>query len=331
MRRGVSGSLVVVALVALAAAAALDAVRSDPAPRPPEPRPAAEPEAAAKRRAPPLERRAAVAAELREAGVRGALILLDESCRYWALELPELEWRWDETGSSPICSLSSSVTTRDAFGGPGKLWEPEGRLIGACRRNLVDVYASERDSFFRMRGCTPAWRPDGRVTYVRGDEVFELESGCSAGTRPVTVGRNRRCGRVVLARADVERAVRAAERPFCPSALTRVCGGPVLRSLEIQDVAWLTSARLASTRGSRGRARPSATSSPSSNAAARSLARSPADGSRTSASVPTEATSSSRAGDLGFSTSSTVTGRSWPRTPSQAATTSPGRPTSAGP
>jgi hypothetical protein len=39
--------------------------------------------------------------------------------------------------------------------------------------------------------------------------------------------------------------VRAAERPFCPADLTRVCGGQFLRSLEIQDVAWLTSTRLA--------------------------------------------------------------------------------------
>jgi hypothetical protein len=240
--RGVWGSLVVV----VAAAAAIDAFRSDRETNPRGgPLAAPEPEATATRRAPALERRPAVAEQLREAGVRGALILLDEGCRYWALDLPELQWRWEETGASPICSLSSSVTTRDAFGGPGKLWEPEGRLIGACRRNLVDVYANERDAFFRMRGCTPAWRPDGRVTYVRGDEVFELESGCSSGTRPVTVGHQRRCGRIVLARADVERAVRAAERPFCPQALTRVCGGPVLRSLEIQDVAWLSSTRLA--------------------------------------------------------------------------------------
>jgi hypothetical protein len=243
--RGVSGSVVVIAVVALAAAAAIDAFRGEPETNPRQPRAAPEREATATRGAPRLERRAVVAARLREAGVRGALILVDESCRYWALELPELEWRWDETGSSSICSLSSSVTTRDAFGGPGKLWEPEGRLIGACRRNLVDVYANERDAFYRMRGCTPAWRPDGRVTYVRGDEVFEIESGCSSGTRRVTVGHQRRCGRIILARRDVERAVRAAEPPFCPRALTRVCGGPVLRSLEIQDVAWLSSTRLA--------------------------------------------------------------------------------------
>jgi hypothetical protein len=245
MMRGVWGSLVVVAVVVLAAAAAIDAFRSEPETTPRGPRAAPERGAAGTRPAPPLERRDVVAAQLREAGVRGALILVDEGCRYWALELPELEWRWDETGPSPICSLSSSVTTRDAFGGPGKLWEPEGRLIGACRRNLVDVYANKRDAFFRMRGCTPAWRPDGRVTYVRGDEVFELEADCSFGSRRVTVGDQRRCGRVLLARSDVERAVRAAEPPFCPRALRRVCGGPFLRSLEIQDVAWLSSARLA--------------------------------------------------------------------------------------
>jgi hypothetical protein len=243
--RGGSGSLVVIAVVALAAAAAIDAFRSEPETAPTRARAAQEREGAATRRAPQLAGRAEVAAQLREAGVRGALILVDESCRYWALELPDLEWRWDETGTSTICSLSSSVTTRDAFGGPGKLWEPEGRLIGNCRRNLVDVYANERDAFHRMRGCTPAWRPDGRVTYVRGDEVFEIEPGCSAGTRPVTVGDHRRCGRIVLTRSDVERAVRAAERPFCPRALREVCGGPVIRSLEIQDVAWLDSARLA--------------------------------------------------------------------------------------
>jgi hypothetical protein len=243
--RGVWRSLVVVAVVVLGAAAAIDAFRSGPETKPRGPRAAPEREETATRRAPRLERRAVVAAQLREAGVRGALILVDEGCRYWALELPELEWRWDETGSSRICSLSSSVTTRDAFGGPGKLWEPEGRLIGACRRNLVDVYANERDAFFRMRGCTPAWRPDGRVTYVRGDEVLEIEADCSSGTRRVTVGQQRRCGRVVLARSDVERAVRAAEPPFCPRALRRVCGGPFLRSLEIQDVAWLSFTRLA--------------------------------------------------------------------------------------
>ena len=243
--RGLRGSFIVAAVVVLAAAAALDAFQSDPETEANEPRAAADRGETAKRPAPRLERRAAVAAQLREAGVRGALILVDQGCRYWALELPELEWRWDETGTSPICSLSSSVTTRDAFGGPGKLWEPEGRLIGACRRNLVDVYANERDAFFRMRGCTPAWRPDGRVTYVRGDEVFEIGGRCSSGTRRITVGQQRRCGRVILTRHDVERAVRAAEPPFCPRALTRVCGGPVLRELEVQDVAWLSSTRLA--------------------------------------------------------------------------------------
>jgi hypothetical protein len=245
MRRGSGSLIVVVAVVALALAATLDAFRDDGSA---EPRAAPVDEergAAGTRRAPRLDRRPLVSAQLREAGVRGALILIDERCRYWALELPELEWRWDETGPSTVCTLSSSITTRDAFGGPGKLWEPEGRLIGACRRNLVDVYASERDSFYRMRGCTPAWRPDGRVTYVRGDQVLELEPECSRGTRRVTVGRRQRCGRVVVGPRDIERAVRAAERPFCPRALTHVCGGPVLRSLEIQDVGWLSSTRVA--------------------------------------------------------------------------------------
>ena len=245
MPRRASSLIVVAAIAALGFAAALDAFRGagdDAAP----PRTEVEQERAAdSRRAPPLERRAALAAQLRDAGVGGALILIDEGCRYWALELPELEWRWEETGAASICSLSSSVTTRDAFGGPGKLWEPEGRLIGACRRNLVDVYSNKRDSFFRMRGCAPAWRPDGRLTYVRGDEVFEVGAECSAGARCVSVGPQRRCGSVVLERSDVERAVRAAEPPFCPRALTRVCGGPFLRELEIQDVAWLSATRLA--------------------------------------------------------------------------------------
>lgn len=87
-------------------------------------------------------------------------------CALGSLALPGLE----ATSAVDIgsCRIATSLGGRVAVGGPC----PGGDIsvLGPARPVLLD-------------GCAPAWKPDGTLTFVRGDRVIEVVKGCT-GTAP---------------------------------------------------------------------------------------------------------------------------------------------------
>ncbi len=209
---GRTGSwLLVVAVGVLAAAAAVDAVR--PGENVDPPAPATTPRETTAPDDPRDAERRAAADELRAAGIDGTLLWTDERCRLHALSLPDL---------APVAAREG-WTCR--YAGPRAGWvsyaaevrSPDGERAARCRDGVVEVFhaatlAAERD---RFRGCAPAWRPDGTLTFVRDGEVVAL----------VPCARTVPCTRVLLSRRDLRAAL--ARDPW---AFTRP---------SVREVAWL--------------------------------------------------------------------------------------------
>ena len=86
-------------------------------------------------------------------------------CALRSLALPGLE----ATSAFDVgsCRIATSIGGRVAVGGP-------------CPGGDISVLGPSQP--VRFRGCAPAWKPDGTLTFVRQNRVFEVENGC---TRPV--------------------------------------------------------------------------------------------------------------------------------------------------
>lgn len=202
--------LAVGALVAIGTVAAIDAVRSGEGPSRVAPKPA---EAASLEQAMPrIAGRAALAAELRQAGVTGALAFTDRNCRPGALYFPGLE---EKLGPPvPRCGLGPSTR---------RIPSPDGRLAARCGGGAVEVLAQSGERLARFDGCAPAWRPDGALTYVRRGSVVVRSPSCLRS-------RARGCSRVILSRRDLEAALRAD-------------------SAAVERIAWLSEKRFAAVLG----------------------------------------------------------------------------------
>jgi hypothetical protein len=167
-----------------------------------------------------VESRSAIADRLRHEGIGGRLLYTDERCVVRAVSLPELEPAPGPRARNTGCSFSASPDgARTAT--PGAAWSPDSRRVAVCRATGVYVtVGTERGApVGRYEGCTPAWRPDGRLTLVRDGAVAE-----AGGRTIVPVG-----------------AIRAAARvhPFAPDP-------PRLTiAYQIVDLAWLTARRVA--------------------------------------------------------------------------------------
>ena len=144
------------------------------------------------------------AESLRGAGVTGTLyftLRTAEGCVLDTLALPDLE----EGGPFQLdwCRLDVS---------------PEGHVVTgpSCPGRAVDVHTTD-GSLYRYRGCAPAWRPDGTLTFVRNGDVA----------------------------TSTETLIRNVAR-FARGALGKGS------RLSIQELAWLTDVRLAVRVGSPG-------------------------------------------------------------------------------
>ena len=158
-------ALVVGGVLLLAALAAADALRghgdSDQAPAATTTRPRAG---------------TALSKKLRREAVAGRIVYSDEQCLVHTLLLPDLEDVILRRGRSSVpirsCVLASGGN-RFPFLTGDELISPNGAKIARCRRGHVEVLAAvSRRLLSRTRGCAPAWRPDGALTYERGGEVF---------------------------------------------------------------------------------------------------------------------------------------------------------------
>jgi hypothetical protein len=177
-------ALVVVAVVVLAVVGIADGIRGD----------AGEGERATERQSPPEERtttesvRQTVAERLEARGIEGLLyatIRLGVVCRVEVIALPTLNR--SILGGPESCRIRVSPTGLVAGGGP-------------CQGRTSRFSSQARIGIRRLRGCAPAWRPDGRLTFVnpRGD-VVEFVEPCSS-VKP--------CLRVVVLRRELPRPPR---------------------------------------------------------------------------------------------------------------------------
>jgi hypothetical protein len=149
----------------------------------------------------------------------GVLFYTDNFCRLRGLKLPSLEAveapEWEDCGFS----LSPD---RAAVLPQGVTWEPQGTRRAAGIGGFVYVVSDAAGWEYRFRGETPAFKPNGPLTFLRGGQVVELTGFCRPRRKVPW------CERVLLTRDDLF------------GALADGTEAPV-----IKDIAWLTPSRLA--------------------------------------------------------------------------------------
>jgi hypothetical protein len=200
-------ALLVAGLVLLAGIAVADALRGryggDDAATRPEPT-VREPTATAAEPDPRAE-----LADADVAGVLYATVAEDAGCAFQAIRLPDLSTA--HLFRAPACRFDVSPDGRRiAFGSP-------------CPAERTFVFELESDVSFAHAGCSPAWRPDGRLTYVRqGDVVAVATPGCS----------DRRCGTTLVSARQLASAL---DRRFDDDFATRFA---------LREIGWFTRRRL---------------------------------------------------------------------------------------
>jgi hypothetical protein len=225
MRRLVTVSLAC-GLAALGVAAAVDAVRGED--------PQHEPTEAERGMAPPplSSSRTALAGRLERLAITGTLYLSPDPCGgsearpLRAIRLPSL--RPVEAPRSRGCGFSLSSDGAEVAP-RGAAWQPGGALVATPGRGAIELTSSSPAWRDRLEGSSPAFRPDGALTYVDDGEVLEWNRDC---------GRiDRSCPRTLLSRANLARAFRFdADAP----SDTRFVSSYAVRQLE-----WLSETRVA--------------------------------------------------------------------------------------
>jgi hypothetical protein len=117
--------------------------------------------------------------------MEGVLYYSDRvDCRLRGVHLPDLrETDAPELGS---CSFSISPDARDAFPGEAA-WSPTGGLYARMTDGLIELGSSGSEWVLRFPGRSPAFKPDGTFTYVRGHDVVEWSTSCPRGARLFTL------------------------------------------------------------------------------------------------------------------------------------------------
>ncbi|HXV58431.1 MAG TPA: hypothetical protein VD704_11230 [Gaiellaceae bacterium] len=209
--------LLVGAVLAIGVVAGADALRGGGEAAPP---PAVSSTAEAE--APPDEPRESTAdravRQLREAGVAGTLTFADERCTIRSLALPDLEPQPGRPERSCRFTVSAGAVSFGPQASDAGLFR-----TAACRRGAVDVRTSDGQLLARHPGCSPVWRPGGRLTLLRDGDVVELSG-------PV-VGRRYARERELLSRSQLERAL--------------VRAGWTAERFVLREFAWLRGGRIA--------------------------------------------------------------------------------------
>jgi hypothetical protein len=170
--------ILVGALLVIGLLAARDALESeDTAARPtatgPAGPPATDPKIKAAAGPPTIPGRTELVAELKKLGARGALYVTDGSCRRFVLSLPTLTW----------------ATTRELPGSDCGLWtrQPSDADTGIAARqvNADTVEVTSGGWSFGFDGTSPAFRPDGILTFVRNGRLREWTGRCPPIARKV--------------------------------------------------------------------------------------------------------------------------------------------------
>jgi hypothetical protein len=167
--------------------------------------------------------RAAAVARLRRAGIRGRLVYTDRgSCRLHTVRLPDLAELSPPALAGPPVGCAFELSAAGGRVAPrGAAWAQRS-TYALCRGDVVGVHFPPIvPARFTYDGCVPAWRPTprGALTVVRGQKIHQ------ATTQRVLVPRT-------LIRAA------AASHPNAPD------DPRAIRSVSIDDVAWLSDSRV---------------------------------------------------------------------------------------
>jgi len=209
------------AVAALGLAAGIDALRGG---EEPEPAAAVEPEPTTTGPAEPPERTLAEAgADLRRAGVpKGRLVYSVGRCGSSVLTLPDLAQR--PPRGSDACRFGWAAGRGvETFG------SPFAGVRGECTRGRLVLWTGpfeDPELYARERGCDPAVKLDGTVTFVQDGGVRRFVR-CPGDRRGVPL----LCSRPVLTRAELARQLRR--------------GAWFGSSPRIKELHWLTDQRFA--------------------------------------------------------------------------------------
>jgi len=181
---------------------------------------------------PPIDGQLALSEGLAAVGVEGTLYLTDTECRFWALQLPGLEWQWQESTPADVCSFALPPEGRAPLFGRA-VWSPMGDLGAVDVTSVIAGAAIEVLSptgwAHRFRGARPAFRADGTLTFVLSGELWEWSTGRCSFQAERVVFRGRwaveRCARVALSRGQLQHALR-------PKV-------PALREPTLSEAVWL--------------------------------------------------------------------------------------------
>jgi len=122
---------------------------------------------------PAIPGRTALVTQLKEIGAHGVLYVTDVACRRFILRLPTLEW----------------TTSRELPGSDCGLWtrQPSDADFGLAARqvNADTIEVSSGGWSFGFEGISPAFKPDGILTFVRDGRLREWTGRCPETARKV--------------------------------------------------------------------------------------------------------------------------------------------------
>ena len=155
--------LIVAAVVLVALLAAADALRGRSEPS------VAEKTPTITRASPPTLRDM-----LRREAVNGFVVYSDGDCVLHSLLLPRMLDEVVREDGGALFRLCRFGVGGGRYLSDSQLPSPDGRFVAECQAGRIAVWELEsgipRQS---LRGCPPAWRPDGRLTYPLGDRIME--------------------------------------------------------------------------------------------------------------------------------------------------------------
>jgi hypothetical protein len=157
--------LIVVGVVAVAVLAAADALRGHE-----EPTVSAKSTPTITRAPPPT-----LPEMLRREAITGFVVYSDQDCVLHSLILPRVIDDVVRTDANEPFRLCRFTEGGGRYLEEGQAPSPDGDLVARCRdEGLVVVTQLESGIQDRVfRGCPPAWRPDGSLTYAQGDHIME--------------------------------------------------------------------------------------------------------------------------------------------------------------
>jgi hypothetical protein len=157
--------LIVAGVVALGVLAAADALRGRG-----EPSASAESTPTITRTAPPT-----LQEMLRREAITGFVVYSDPDCVLHSLLVPRMLDQIVRRETNEPFELCRFTQGGGRYLEEGQVPSPNGTLLARCREEGL-VIVTELESGIQkrvFRGCPPAWRPDGRLTYAQGDHIME--------------------------------------------------------------------------------------------------------------------------------------------------------------